>query len=445
MVKLTFLGAINDIGASGVLVEAGGNDGRRVVLDYGSDVQEVPQRFPHAVKGRIDAAVLSHAHLDHCGGLALLSKRSSFPIYSLPVNKALAEMLLEDSLKIAKNEGINLPFTRDDVHRTIKHFAPMDYKQPIAIGRGKAGAKVTAVAYDAGHVPGSMMTFMDFGGEGYAKTKTKSGKCCNMLYTGDFNTNSTRLLAHADTELPEIDTLIMESTYAKRDHPDREEEEKRLVRLVEATIDDDGIALISNFATGRTQEILLVLNKYGIDYPVYMDGMARKATTIINTYPRLMRDPTELDKALRKVRYINNEQDRKRALKGPCAILTTSGMLNGGPVVWYIQKLYGGPQNALILTGFQVDGSAGRTLLDTGRFILEEERNKLNLRMRMQVSRMDFSSHCGRKDLLAFVDKVGPRRIFCVHGDDTPAFADELRRKGFDAVAPTASNRTFDV
>jgi putative mRNA 3-end processing factor len=445
MVKLTFLGAINDIGASGLLVEAGGQRAARMVFDYGSDVQEIPQRFPQAVRGSIDATFLSHAHLDHCGGLALLSKHASFPIYSLSVNKQLVEMLLEDSLKIARNEGTNLPFNKDDVHRTIKHFAPMEYKQPVFVGGGKGGERVTAVAYDAGHVPGSMMIFVDFGGEGYAATKTKSKRCHNMLYTGDFNTSSTRLLAHADTELPEIDTLIMESTYANRDHPDREEEEKRLVRLVEATIDDGGMSIISNFATGRTQEILLILNKYGIDYPIYMDGMARKATTIINTYPRLMRDPTELDKALRKVRYINNEQDRKRAINEPGAILTTSGMLNGGPVVWYIKKLYDDPLNALILTGYQAEGTAGRTLLDTGRFVLEDEREKLNLRMRMQVSRMDFSSHCGRAQLIEFVERVKPRRVFCMHGDDTPAFAEELRRKGFDAVAPTPNNRTFDI
>ncbi|MCX6821009.1 MAG: MBL fold metallo-hydrolase [Candidatus Aenigmarchaeota archaeon] len=443
MAKLTFLGAINDIGASGLMLEVGGgNIGKRFVFDYGSDVQEVPQRFPAAVKGSVDAAFLSHAHLDHCGGIALLSKRNSFPIYSQPITRPITDMLLEDSLKIARNDGIQLPFTHEDVHRALKHFAPMEYKQPVALGKAK-NEKLTAVAYDAGHVPGSMMTFVDFGLERSEAERTK--RFGNMMYTGDFNTDSTRLLSRADTALPEVDALVMESTYAKRDHPDREEEEKRLVRMVEATIDDGGIALIANFALGRTQEVMMILNRHGIDYPLYMDGMSRKATTIINSYPRLLRDPTEFDKALRKIRYINNEQDRKRAIKEPCAVLTTSGMLNGGPIVWYVRQMYDDPRCSLILTGFQVDGSAGRTLLDTGRFVSEDVRNKLNLRVRMEVSRMDFSSHCGRKQLFDFVEHVKPRRIFCVHGEDTPAFAAELKAKGFDAVAPTANSRAFDI
>jgi len=435
MVKLIFLGALNSVGASGILVETGGAgaNNKRIVLDYGADVQEIPQTYPHDIKGRVDAIFLTHSNLDHSGGVALLMKKNKCPIYALPINKPLVEILLNDSIKIAKHENVPIPFAKQDVHKALRYFSSMEYKTPVHVG------KVKAIAYDAGHIPGSMMAYLEFGEN--KGDESKKEKFRNILYTGDFNTNRTRLLEPAEEDLPEIDVLITESTYANRDHSDREEEEKKLVRIVESTIADGGIALISNFAIGRTQEILLILNKYGIDYPLYMDGMAKKATTAINNFPRFMREPTELDKALRKVQYIDNERHRKNAIKSPCAVLTTSGMLNGGPIVWYIGKLYNDRRNSLVLTGFQVEGSVGKTLLDTGRFVLDKD----NLKLKMPVTRLDFSSHSGRKELFAFVEKVSPKKIFCVHGENTPQFAEELKGKGFDAVAPTEEKRVFDL
>lgn len=435
MVRLEFLGAMNFVGSSGILVETGNE---RVVFDYGTNIQELPPTFPHTVKGKVDAVFQSHAHLDHSGGLAILMKKNPCPIYAAAPSKQMVQMLLKDSLKIAKHEGIRLPFTTKDTQIAAKNFNHIEYRKPITIGNTKA------IPYAAGHIPGSMMTFLRMGNNKMQASGKR--KYNTLLYTGDFNTEDTQLINGADTRLPELDILITESTYADREHPDRKKQEKELIKIVQATLANDGIAIVANFAIGRTQEVLLILGKYGIDYPLYMDGMAKKATTIINGYPKSLRDPISLDKALRKVHYITSEQQRKKAIKNPCVILTTSGMLSGGPVIYYLQKLYEDRRSSLTLSGFQVPGTPGHMLMETGRLQLEDRDRKTHeLKMKMGVRRLDFSSHIGRKDLFAFIERLNPKKTFCVHGDNTPKFARELRDKGFDATAPLPEKRVFDL
>lgn len=422
MIELTFLGASGEVGASGILVD---NGVEKIVMDYGADTETTPPRPPLPVEGKIDSVLLTHAHLDHCGSLPLLIQKNRVPIYALECTRDLAELLLNDSLKINMEtigsiEDAKLPFTKRDVKNTIRSFVAVNYRKSFRLH----AAKVTY--YDAGHIPGSAMSLVDVDGK-------------HILYTGNYNTIDTRLLKRADEDLPEIHALITESTYSDRDHPDREDQEREFADTVRATIFNGGVALISSFAIGRSQEILLILDKYGIDFPVYMDGMAKKATTIINKHKNLLRDPTSLDKALENVEYISSDRMRQKIIKQPCAIITTSGMLDGGPIVPYIRRLHDDERASLILTGFQAKGSAGKTLLETGHFIFEN----LDLEMKMRVRRFDFSAHLGRKQLFDFIGKTSPERVFCVHGDHTEEFAMELRQNGFDAVAPIANNRVF--
>ena len=415
--KLEFLGAMSCVGASGVLVEENGD---KIVLDYGAKVREIPLKFPLPVE-KPKAVLLSHAHLDHSGGIPLLVKKYSTPIYALDVTKELTELLLNDSIKVSREEGIELPFNEFDIERTIKNFVIVDYHKSFKIG----SFKITY--FDAGHIPGSAMIFVE-------------SRSTNVLYTGDFNYINTRLLEKCEDNLPKVKNLIIESTYADREHPDRKKEEKELVRMVDETISNNSPAIISAFAVGRAQEVLLILARYGISYPIFMDGMAKTATTIINKYKKYLRNPEDLEEALKFVTYVK-ENIRKRLVKEAACIITTSGMLNGGPVVNYIRKLHKNERASLILTGWQTEGTPGRILLESGRFIYE----KINLEVKMKVRRFDFSAHAGRKSIFEFIRKLNPEKIFCVHGDHTEEFAEELIRDGFDAVAPIANNRIFEV
>jgi putative mRNA 3-end processing factor len=415
--KLEFLGAMGCVGASGVSVEENSD---RIVLDYGTKIREIPPKFPLPVE-RPKAILLSHSHLDHCGAVPLLVKKYSTPIYALDVTKDLTELLLEDSIKVSREEGVELPFNEFDVRQTMKNFVFVNYNKPFKVGNFQI------TYFDAGHIPGSAMIFVE-------------SKDTNLLYTGDINDINTRLLEKCEEDLPKVKNLIIEGTYADREHPDRKREEKELVKMIEETISDNHPAIVAAFGVGRAQEILLILAKHGISYPLFMDGMAKKATTIINRYKKYLREPEDLEEALKFVTYVKGRM-RRRLVKEAACIITTSGMLTGGPVVKYIEKLYKKEKASLILTGWQIEGTPGRILLETGRFIHEN----LDLEVKMRVKRFDFSAHAGKRGLFEFVKKINPEKVFCVHGDHTEEFAEELRREGFDAVAPLANNRIFEL
>jgi putative mRNA 3-end processing factor len=420
--RLSFLGGAQEVGRSAVLVDTGAEN---LLLDYGVKINVKPTEYPKEINTRLNAILLSHAHLDHCGAIPVLYRqRQDCPFCGLDITRLISMMLMFDSYKIAKYESEEEKFSKKNISTTIKHFKTVKYRKPFMIG------KTRVTFFDAGHIPGSAFILLE--------TKNK-----RILYTGDFNLSDTRLIKGADLDLPQVDVLITESTYSDREHPDRLKEERKMVETIQGTLENDGTALVSCFAIARSQETLLVFDEYELEYPIYIDGMSKKATKIINSYPSLQREYNCVEKALKRlnVRFITNPSIRKKILKNPCIILTTSGMLTGGPITHYIEKMYDREDCTLILTGFQVPGTEGAVLLETGRYIHQD----LDLAVKMSVRKFNFSSHAPRSELFKFVKHVNPEKVFCMHGDNTKRFAQELKEEyGFDAISPS-NDRNFEV
>jgi putative mRNA 3-end processing factor len=163
-----------------------------------------------------------------------------------------------------------------------------------------------------------------------------------------------------------------------------------------------------------------------------MDGMAVAATQIALRYPEYLRSYKTLKRAFNNVTFLRDNLDRKRAVKEPGVIVTTSGMMEGGPIIQYMKYLYNNPQSSIIFVGFLIPKTAGRYLLNTGRFVNED----IDLKVKMNIHALDFSAHLGRTDLFKFVQKIDPKKIVCLHGDHCQRFAMELRGRGYDAIAP---------
>ncbi len=419
--KISFFGGAREVGRSAFVLDTGSE---KILMDYGLKVDTTPPEFPQIVREKLNGILLSHGHLDHIGATPILFRKGqNCPVFGMEATSHFVRMLLNDSLKIADIEGYRLGYGVENVKKTLRNFRAVRFRKHFNIG------KTTVTPYDAGHITGSMMCRLE---------NSKS-----VLYTGDFKTEDTRLMRGADLKIDDVDTLITETTYSDREHPDRQEEERRFVDYIKGTLDNGGVALAACFAISRTQELLLVLDEYELDYPIYIDGMAWKATKIINAYPELQREHNILKKVLQRTNAqpVGHPARRKKIIKEPCIIISGSGMLSGGPVAFYLKKLHDREDCSLSLTGFQVKGTPGSHLLETGKFVNHE----LDVKVKMRYKKFDFSSHASRSEIFKLIKKVNPERIFCVHGDKTEAFANELKvEHGFDAVAPV-NGRSYEA
>ncbi len=407
MIDIRFLGGAKEVGRSGILLDTGVE---KFLFDYGIDVQDNSHPIQPAIN--LDGIFISHAHMDHSGFIPDLYRRGyNGPVFMTPATADLTSILLRDSLKVQKRRGDELHFTINDIKKTERCI------QFLGPGQRQEFSVSSAEFFHAGHIPGSVLTLLEHKGK-------------RILYTGDIKFIDTALMKGAFSDFKDIDVIISESTYSYGNHPDRKGLEDEFKKIIQDTVQNNGIAVIPAFAVGRTQEILIILSNLGV--PVFMDGMGIRATEKILKNPNSVRDFKTLNAAFGRATKVKRDRMRKDIIEKPCAIITTAGMLSGGPVVYYLSHLWGRQDCSITLTGFQVPGTAGRGLLDTGRY----DNGEVDLKPEMKLNFLDFSAHTDREHLLNFYKKVNPEKIILVHGEHTEDFSNDLRGMGFDAVAP---------
>ncbi|HEC81725.1 MAG TPA: MBL fold metallo-hydrolase [Thermoplasmatales archaeon] len=392
-ISVQFLGGCSEVGKLGMILDM---DGLRLLFDYGISPTKPPS-YPMEAPS-VDLTLLTHAHLDHSGMIPWLASRQDCFIWSTDVTREISLILHNDSLKIAKTEGYAYPYSKADIKEVHSRFVSVDSSQIKDIG----GTELHI--HSAGHIPGSLMFEL-------RGSRT-------ILFTGDINTINTRLMW--GTHPVKCDVLFIEGTYSGRNHPNRVELEKLFLDTIDDVVKRGGVAVVPAFAVARSQELALVLSNAG--YDVWMDGMGNKVSKIFLKYPDSVRSVKKLRKALNKIKTVHSSHGRKLALKGE-VILTTSGMLDGGPVLAYLEKLRSDPKSAVLLTGYQVEGTNGRQLLDKGTINFYG----VNQRIECEVHYFDFSAHAGHDELVNFAKACSPEKIVIFHSDDRAPLANDLR------------------
>ncbi len=406
---LKFFGGAREVGRSSIMIR----DGRSIMLDFGIKIDGTVE-FPVGTPD-VDALVLSHAHLDHSGFAPGLYEHRSMPTFGTRPTLELSTLLLEDTLSIARKEHMQAKYSRKQLALYRNNFVALDYLKRAEFGN------FNIELYDAGHISGSAITLVE-------RVRAKNNR--RIVYTGDFKLSPQIL--HTGADVVKSDVLITESTYESKEHPDRKLEERRFIDGIREVLDNGGNALVPAFAVGRSQELLTMLHRNGLSDSTFIDGMCRAATKIVARNPKFISNADVLADAISRTSWIEDARSRTHVLDGPSIILTTAGMLSGGPVLNYITKL--NSDSRIFITGYQTEGTNGRSLIEDSCIMLHGKR----VQIKTPVEIFDFSAHAGNGELYEYIRKSSPNVVVCVHGDEntTTHFAEELRGQGFEAYAP---------
>lgn len=426
-VRLTAMGGFKEVGRSCMLLQTPNS---RVLLDCGVNVagRDDKSSYPvlNAPEFRIedlDAVVLSHAHLDHCGFIPYLYHYGyEGPVYCTTATRDLSVLLQMDYIDIAHRENKKLDFNSVDVKEMIKHTITLDYGEVTDIS-----TDIKLTLHNAGHILGSAMCHLHIGDGSH-----------NMLYTGDFKYERSRLLEPATTRFPRVESCVMESTYGGHEDitPSRNNAEKELMKTIYKTIKRGGKVIVPVFAVGRAQELMIVLEEYmrhGMldEVPIHLDGMIWEATAVHTARPEFLSKDLR-DQIFHQGRNpfiaesfnkVQNNAEREQIVEGePCVILSTSGMLTGGNSVEYFKWLCEDPRNTMIFVGYQSEGSLGRRIQRGHKeFPLEDRDGKTKVyNVNMEIKTIEgFSGHSNRRQLMEFAKRLHPRpdKIITCHGD----------------------------
>jgi len=438
IVEIRFLGATGEVGRSAFLITAGKT---KILLDAGVKLgkkTEFPEIDEKTARS-IDYIVLSHAHLDHSGYVPFLFEMGfKGKIIATKPTRDLTQVLWADYRRIARERGDQI-FPEKAMGDALKRFELVEYGE-----RKRIGNDLYITLHDAGHILGSAQILIEHGKE-------------RILYSGDINPRPSRLHRGAVLGIG-AKTLIVESTYGSKNDrlPSYRAAGRELAERINETIEAGGRVLIPVFAVGRAQEILLTIEAYmrtGVipEVPLFIDGMIAKANRIYRANVLHLREEiwkgillADIDPFRSPLYRVPRTKNRRDVLaEKPAIIVSTSGMLTGGPSVMYLRHIAPEPESTVILVGYQAEGTLGRELVDGAR---EVEISGEKIPVNCAVYTAQFSAHGDYNDLIRYVRAVNPERVFVVHGEESKSeeFAGELQRRKMDAIVPERG-KSYDI
>ena len=424
-IRLGFLGGARQVGRSCLLLQTPES---RIMIDcginpaLGTDDTEFYPYFeaPDFNINELDAVIVTHSHLDHCGLIPYLFKFGyRGPVYCTEPTRDVMALQQLDFVKIMKNEGKDPIYTSEEIREMVKHCITLEFEEVTDLT-----PDVRLTLYNSGHILGSSMAHLHIGNGLH-----------NLLYTGDIKFGRTELLDPAATEFPRLETMIVEATYGGKDNimPPQKEADDMLKTIIKETFKRGGKVLMPTLGSGRSQEILVMLenmvrNKEIEPVPVYIDGMVWDITAIHTAYPEF------LNSAVRKqifhkdqnpflseiFKRVGSAKERQQITeeKGSCVILATSGMFVGGPSVEYLKALSGDKRHSLVFTCYQPEGSLGNRIQRGEREFVFPANEVIHINM--EVHKLEITGHSDRKQLMNFVARCNPpaKKVIVNHGEN---------------------------
>ncbi len=424
-VRMTTMGGFRQVGRSATLLTT--RESKVLIdcgLDPGSDATPyfaIPEAQPLS---DLDAVVITHAHLDHCGTLPALFKYGyEGPVYCTPPTRDLMALLQLDNIKLGFGEAKKVPYEAQHVRKEILHTITLKYNETTDIA-----PDIRLTLHNAGHILGSAIAHFHIG-DGLH----------NVAFSGDTKYEKTWLFNPANNKFPRLETLVIESTYGGHNdmQPSRADASDEMRELLGQAISHGGKVVIPVFAVGRSQEVMLVIEELMRTgrvptIPVYLDGMIWEATAIHTAYPEYLNSQLRaqifqqnenpfLSPIFKRVETASMREEICHC-PDPCIVLATSGMMSGGPVMEYFKEWCDNENNSLLFVGYQSEGSMGRTI-QRGRkeITLNSKGRSIDLQIRMNVVTVDgFSGHSDRKQLMKYIASLDPKpdRIVIGHGED---------------------------
>lgn len=432
--KFFGLGGCNEVGRSCHIIEY---KNKVIMLDSGvhpglSGMNSLPF-FDDYDLSKVDILLISHFHLDHAASLPYVMSQTAFKgrVFMTHATKAIYRWLLTDFVKVTSIAGsgddaramgnlqnvggsANL-YTDDDLMSSFDKIETIDYHSTIEV----EGIRFTA--YHAGHVLGACMYMVEIGG-------------LKVLFTGDYSREEDRHLKVAEVPPVRPDILITESTFGTATHEPRLEKETRMMKNIHSTLLKGGRVLMPVFALGRAQELLLILEEYwSLNDDIknisiyYASNLARKCMAVYQTYTSIMNEKIRLGasslektnpfqfKHIKSIKSIDKIHDM-----GPCVVVASPGMLQNGVSRQLLERWAPDPKNAVLLTGYAVEGTMAKELLAEPHAIPSINNPEIAIPRRLSIDEISFAAHVDFQQNAGFIEEVAPRKIILVHGDSNP-------------------------